>query len=106
PAARAPRMGFELPPPPAESERPSATLPTTPGGGALATSLEPGLVLTQMAEPPSSPRGIYIVAALASLLWAGALAAFVYGYETRVGAMQLTPVVLAFVALLAFAPMG
>jgi len=107
----APVESVEPAPSALELSEPAATpapqpLPAAPAGAALTASLEPGAVLTRMAEPDASTRGVYLVAVLASLLWAGALAAFVYGYETRAGALQLTPLVLAFVALLAFAPMG
>jgi hypothetical protein len=68
--------------------------------------MEPRQVLTRMNAPSASMRGVYITAGLASVLWVGALAAFVFGYATHSSVMQLTPVVLAFLALLALAPMG
>jgi hypothetical protein len=92
-------------PPPAPPAMAAAQLPPT-RRASISAPMEPAVVLNRIAEPNASMRGIYVVAVLASLLWVGALAAFVYGYATHSPGMTLSPVVLAFVALLAFAPMG
>jgi hypothetical protein len=95
---------------PPESTELSLTEPASPPAPAAKTSLspalEPGAVLTRVAEPVSSSRGVYLLAALVSLLWAGALAAFVFGYESQGKAAQLSPLALALLGLLAIAPVG
>ncbi|HEX3917384.1 MAG TPA: polar localization protein TipN, partial [Caulobacteraceae bacterium] len=96
PASTAAAPPTSVAPPPAAS----------PLARAASSAMEPRQVLTRMNEPSASMRGVYITAGLASVLWVGALAAFVFGYATHSSVMQLTPVVLAFLALLALAPMG
>ncbi len=90
------------PPKGTERTRPTAAASAAPPAAAPITER----VLVGLAEPKVPVGGIYAVALVGSLLWAGALAAFMVGYASRPGALQLTPVVMAFAALLALAPMS
>ena len=71
----------------------------------LAPALEPSAVLNRLGEPQPSRTGIYLIAGAGSLLWAGAVAAFAYGYISKSG-FALAPLTVIFLALLAVAPMG
>jgi hypothetical protein len=72
---------------------------------ALAPALEPGAIVSRLGERPPSRTGLYLIAGAASLLWAGAVAAFAYGYISRSG-FVLAPLTVIFLTLLAIAPMG
>jgi hypothetical protein len=71
----------------------------------LAPALEPSAVLNRLGEPQPSRTGIYLIAGAGSLLWAGAVAAFAYGYISKSG-FALAPLTVIFLALLAIAPIG
>ncbi|MFI4936853.1 MAG: hypothetical protein ACHP7N_19795, partial [Caulobacterales bacterium] len=96
--------------PPPAAQTPAVALASAPATAPqnlpLAAPLEPGQVLTRIAEPKKSGRTIYILAAIASVLWAGGLVAFVYGYETRSGPFALDPIAIGVLTLIALAPVG
>ncbi len=71
-----------------------------------AASLQPDMVLNRMAEPAATSGGVYLLAGVASLIWAAAVAAFAFGYEARSPNFAFTPLTIAFLALIAVAPMG
>ncbi len=71
----------------------------------LAPALEPSAVLNRLGEPQPSRTGIYLIAGAGSLLWAGAVAAFAYGYVSKSG-FELAPLTVIFLTLLAIAPIG
>ena len=79
----------------AASERPTAP-----------ASLQPAMVLDRMAEPAAKQRGIYILAGVAGFVWAAAVLAFAFGYEARNPSFAFTPLTIAFLVLIAVAPMG
>ena len=78
----------------------AATSPATP------TSLQPAMVLRRMAEPAANPRGVYILAGVASFVWAAAVAVFAFVSAARTHGFAFTPLTIAFLALIAIAPMG
>ena len=71
----------------------------------LAPALAPGAIVSRLAEPEPSKTGIYITAAIACALWAGAVGAFAFGYISKSG-LALAPLTVVFLTLLAIAPMG
>jgi len=110
------------PPPPREDAPAAGDAPAGEGGGALdltvpaarpapalrpalAPALPPDQVLTRLAEPTVSSRPVWIAAGVASLVWAGAVAAFALGFAAPNG-ISLSPLNIAFLALLALAPVG
>ena len=101
PAAQQPE-----PPAPAATEPAGLALTAAPPNLPLAAPLDPSLVLTRIAEPRRSGRAPYALAAAASVLWAGGLVAFVYGYETRTGPFEFNPIALGMLALMALGPVG
>ena len=62
-------------------------------------------MLNRLGEPQPSRTGIYLIAGAGSLLWAGAVAAFAYGYISKSG-FALAPLTVVFLTLLAIAPIG
>ncbi|HEX3405677.1 MAG TPA: polar localization protein TipN, partial [Caulobacteraceae bacterium] len=52
-----------------------------------------------------SKTGVYVSAAVACVLWAGAVGAFAFGYVSKSG-LALAPLTVVFLTLLAIAPMG
>ncbi|MGA0599122.1 polar localization protein TipN [Caulobacter sp. KR2-114] len=67
----------------------------------------PASALPDLRAPKAPPvRGPYIAATVASLLWAGGLAAFVVGYQSRLGPLDNEAFGLAVLAALAVAPLG
>lgn len=56
------------------------------------------------ADEPGFARHAYAVAAVAALVWAGGLAAFVAGFQTQFGAFEYSPVQWVVIALLAILP--
>jgi len=71
-----------------------------------AASLQPDMVLNRMAEPTAKSGGVYLLAGVASAIWAAAVAAFAFGYAARSPGFGFTPLTIAFLALIAVAPMG
>src|SRR6185312_5456116 len=71
----------------------------------LAPAMEPRAVLARVREPQPSRTPVYLFAGAASVLWAGAVAAFAYGYGSKSG-FALAPLTVVFLALLAIAPIG
>lgn len=67
----------------------------------------PASALPDLKAPQAPPsRGPYIAATVASVLWAGGLAAFVIGYQSRLGPLDNEAFGLAVLAALAVAPLG
>jgi hypothetical protein len=89
---------LRLPPSPPGSQVAPATTQS-----ALAPALEPGVVLTRLGESQTDRTGVYVLAGVASLVWACAVAAFAYVSLPR-GA--ISPLMIALMSLLAIAPMG
>ena len=73
---------------------------------ALAAPLEPAAVLTRIAEPGGGGRTIYLLAALASVVWLAGIGTIAYSYWTRSGRAGLDPLTIAVLALCAIAPLG
>ena len=86
------------PPPPSASQVAPAAKPSP-----LAPALEPGVVLTRLGESPVGRTGVYVLAGVASLVWACAIAAFTVVTFPR-GSISL--LAIALMAVLAIAPMG
>src|ERR1700744_3043817 len=84
---------------------PRATAVASAAPAELAPALEPGAIMRRLGEPQPSRTGIYLTAGLACLLWAGAVAAFAFGYISKSG-FALAPLTVVFLTLLAIAPMG
>ena len=94
-----PLLGDDLGPPPS----PPAQTASAMTQASLAPALEPGVVLTRLDESQTGRTGVYALAGVTSLVWAGAVAAFAYVSFPR-GAMS--PLAIGLMALLAIAPMG
>jgi hypothetical protein len=64
----------------------------------------------RMSTAPSEAAGsgawAYVLASLATVLWAGGLAAYVVGYRARIGPFENEPFAATVLALLALAPIG
>jgi hypothetical protein len=73
---------------------------------ALAPALESGVILTRIEESSRPSRAIYVLSALASLLWLGGAAALGYAYVSRSGRLELDPLALGLLALVALAPLA
>jgi hypothetical protein len=72
----------------------------------LTAALEAATVLNRIAEPKrSGDRGIYVAAAIASLVWLGGVGAIAWGL-TREGRSGLDTIEIAVLAMTAFAPLG
>jgi hypothetical protein len=82
---------------------PASQMATAPPQSPLAPALEPGVVLTRLGESPAGRTEVYMLAGVASLVWASAVAAFAYLALPR-GA--ISPLMIALLSLLAIAPMG
>ena len=69
---------------------------------------ESGLHISSAATPTTAASGalLYILASLATILWAGGLAAYVVGYRSRMGPFEYEPFAATVLALLALAPVG
>jgi hypothetical protein len=78
---------------------------STAANAPVAGSLQPSMVLDRMAEPAASSRGAYLLATIASLVWAGAVAVIGFGYGLR-SPGAVSPLAIAFLVLIAIAPMG
>ncbi|HLY80965.1 MAG TPA: polar localization protein TipN [Caulobacteraceae bacterium] len=88
----------------ASPPQPAASQP--PATRNASTQLQPDMVLDRMAEPAATSGGVFLLASLASLIWAGAVAAFALGFGARNPGFTLSPLTIAFLALIALAPMG
>ena len=100
-----PRAELSAPLDEPEPAPPPKTAVAAPVSAPLAPALAPGLIVSRLAEPEPSKSGVYITAAVASLLWAAAVGAFAFGYVSKSG-LTLAPLTIVFLALLAIAPMG
>ncbi|HWF77897.1 MAG TPA: polar localization protein TipN [Caulobacteraceae bacterium] len=107
PAAQAPPQSAGLAMPLHEPEQTPApkTAVAAATSAPLAPALAPGAIVSRLAEPEPSKTGIYITAAIACVLWAGAVGAFAFGYISKSG-LALAPLTVVFLTLLAIAPMG
>jgi len=107
PAAQAPPQSAGLAMPLHEPEQTPApkTAVAAATSAPLAPALAPGAIVSRLAEPEPSKTGIYITAAIACALWAGAVGAFAFGYISKSG-LALAPLTVVFLTLLAIAPMG
>ncbi len=111
PAVEVPREEVStITPEPKPQDQQLATPQTSsePQGVAIAApaALQPAMVLDRMAEPAASSRGAYLLAAIASVVWAAAVAVFALGYGARSPGFAYSPLTIAFLALIAVAPMG
>jgi hypothetical protein len=104
-----------LSPPAATPDEPFILeVPTLPEGQAPATEDQtlkglPGdFAAFDQPAPRVGPRpeALYLLAAVASLLWAAGLAAFALGYRSRLGPFAFEPFAIAVLAFLALAPVG
>jgi hypothetical protein len=68
--------------------------------------LQPEKVLSRLGEPAPRTGSVYLLAAVGSLAWAAAIAAFTFGYEARTPGFAFTPLTIAFLVLIALAPAG
>ena len=108
PAAQAAPPSAALTGPLHEPEEPPAPkMVVSTAGRPLAPALATDAIVSRLAEPESEPgkAGVWITAAVACLLWAGAVGAFAFGYVSKSG-LDLAPLTVVFLALLAIAPMG
>ena len=116
PAVEVPREEVsKITPEPKQQDHELTTAQTSsdPQGVAIAAAsapvgaaLQPAMVLDRMAEPTASSRGAYLLATIASVIWAGAVAVFALGYGARSPGFAYSPLTIAFLALIAVAPMG
>ena len=98
---------------PAESPAEAAPVPAAPAAAAVPEPVpapaQPLPATSKTLKPVRSnelgfARHAYLVAFLASLVWAGGLAAFVAGFQTRFGAFDYTPLQWAVIGFLAVLP--
>jgi len=86
------------------------TKPTARAESADITSAaeDSGLRISANPAPVSTSGGAltYILATLATILWAGGLAAYMLGYRSRIGPFAYEPFAATVLALLALAPVG
>jgi hypothetical protein len=80
--------------------------PSTTRAYAAPATLQPDTVLSRMAEPAEGSRGVYLLAGGASAIWIAAVAAFAVLFGTQGHGLSLTPLTIAFLALIAVAPTG
>ncbi|HEY2707973.1 MAG TPA: polar localization protein TipN [Caulobacteraceae bacterium] len=73
---------------------------------ALTPALPPDQVLTRLAEPRVGAGRVWMLATIASIVWAGAVAAFAFGYASKNSAFAASTLNIAFLVLLAAAPIG
>ena len=113
-----PEAIVDAPPPAADDEGLTLDMPqipdglaqplesATPSAGALAHTYDnlPGRP-SQDAHSADGGMG-YMVAVIASVLWAGGLAAFAMGYRSHLGPLGYGPFAVAVLAILAIAPLG
>lgn len=99
--------------PPAEPREGQALdLPMMPGGqeaaptAGLASHADFSVALVHPPEPRGAGAYVYLLAAAATLLWAGGLAAYVVGFRSRLGPFEYEPFAATVLALLALAPVG
>ncbi|HTX47827.1 MAG TPA: polar localization protein TipN [Caulobacteraceae bacterium] len=86
----------------AQTTEPAAAVRPAP----LAAPLEASAVLTRIAEPKrSGERGIYLAAAVASLVWLGGVGAIGWGLS-QAGRSGLDTLEIAVLAMTALAPLG
>ncbi len=111
--AESEEQDLELTEPTTPSQRTAAIAPQAatpaPAPASLASppaTLQPAAVLDRMAEPAARSGGVFILATVASLVWACAVAAFALGFGARNPGFALSPLTIAFLALIAVAPMG
>lgn len=64
------------------------------------------ITATSPAKGTSGDTWTYVLATLATVLWAGGLAAYMLGYRSRMGPFQYEPFAATVLALLALAPVG
>ena len=95
----------ELTTPQASREPQPVAITAAPANPPVAASLQPSMVLDRMAEPAARSRGVYLLATIASLVWAAAVAVIAFGYGAR-SPGAFSPLAMAFLALIAIAPMG
>jgi hypothetical protein len=93
--------GTAPPQPPAHTPQPPAPASRAP----RPAPLQPAAVLDRMAEPAGKSGGVFILATAASVVWAGAVAAFALGFGAH-NASSLSPLTIAFLVLIAVAPTG
>ena len=98
------------------TEAPTLDVPAMPGDPSRLAKADDGARndlamnlddLTRPATPvgPSASM-LYMAAAVATILWAGGLAAFAIGYRSRLGPFQYEPFAAIVLALMALAPAG
>ncbi|HVY33023.1 MAG TPA: polar localization protein TipN [Caulobacteraceae bacterium] len=84
-------------------------LPAMPGGQEAVETASPADLSVAVVRPPE-PQGagayVYLLAAAATVLWAGGLAAYVVGYRSHLGPFENEPFAATVLALLALAPVG
>jgi hypothetical protein len=98
------------------AEAPAFDVPAMPGDQPLPAETDDGdgTALTLNIEDftrPAAPVGpdastLYVAAGLATILWAGGLAAFAIGYRSRLGPFQYEPFAITVLVLMALAPVG
>ena len=71
----------------------------------LAPALEPGVIVSRLAEREPSKTGVKVGAAVACVLLVVAIGAYSYCYFSKSG-LALAPLTVVFLALLAIAPIG
>lgn len=107
PAAPEPKeQDLELKAPKTTSEPNGLAIAPVAANTPAPASVQPAMVLDRMAEPAARSRGIYLMAAIAGLVWAGAVAVIAFGYGARGPGFAFSPLAIAFLALIAVAPMG
>jgi len=106
PETTEPALRVQTPAPTAGQSVARTEAPSAPALFPSRTAL-PASALPDLKAPPApSSRGPYIAASIASVVWAGGLAAFVVGYQSRLGPLDNAAFGLAVLAALAVAPLG
>lgn len=88
-------------PEPAEPAPP----PATPASSPLFAPAPKSRPAARLRNTPH-PNGVYALAALVSVFWAGSLLAFAYGFQSRVGPFTFDPFTTAIFGFLALGPVG
>jgi hypothetical protein len=121
---QAPSFAENAPPPPMVDDGLSLGMPPVPTASAQAASDEPAAEQKALPDPSwsaSQPRKrvqtptrtaepalkhVYLMALVASVLWAGGLTAYTLGLRARVGPFEAEPFAIAILAIMGLAPVG